>query len=107
VTRVIGTALVVPIVEELAFRGFLQRRLIDANFETVAQDRFTWPSLLVSAVAFGALHENVLAGAFAGIAYSYAGYRRGRLGDSIVAHGTTNLLLAVTAVLFGRWDLLG
>jgi len=53
------------------------------------------------------LHENVLAGVLAGIAYSFAGYRRGRLADCVVAHAATNLLLALTAMGFGRWDLLG
>jgi exosortase E/protease (VPEID-CTERM system) len=104
--RVLGFVLMAPLCEELAFRGFLQRRLLSAEFELVPQARFGWLSLVVSALAFGALHENLLAGTLAGALYSAAGYRRGRLSDCLTAHATTNLLLALTALGFGRWDLL-
>jgi exosortase E/protease (VPEID-CTERM system) len=104
--RVAGTILVVPIAEELAFRGFLQRRLLARDFEAVPFDRFSWPSLIVSALAFGALHESFWAGTLAGIAYSAAAYRRGELADAIFAHATTNALLALAALVLGRWDLL-
>jgi exosortase E/protease (VPEID-CTERM system) len=106
VSRIVGTVLFVPIVEELAFRGFLQRRLISSDFEQVPLDRFSWLSLVVSAVAFGVVHEHLVAGTLAGIVYSVIGYRRGRLADCMVAHATTNALLAATALAFGRWDLL-
>ena len=32
----------VPIAEELAFRGYLHRRLIDVDFDHVSLRRFTW-----------------------------------------------------------------
>ncbi len=104
--RVAGAVLVVPVAEELAFRGFLQRRLLAREFETVPLGRFAWPSLVVSALAFGALHESFWAGTLAGVAFSAAAYRRGELSDAIVAHATANALLAFTALAFGRWDLL-
>jgi CAAX prenyl protease-like protein len=107
VSRIVGSVLFVPIVEELAFRGFLQRRLIAADFEHVPQNRFTLPSFLVSGLAFGVLHEDLVAGSLAGLCYSTVGYLRGRLMDCIVAHATTNALLAGAALVFGRWDLLG
>jgi exosortase E/protease (VPEID-CTERM system) len=107
VSRIVGTVFFVPIAEELAFRGFLQRRLIASNFERVPQNRFTWPSLVVTALAFGLLHEHFVAGTLAGLGYSLVGYRRGRLADCVAAHATTNLLLAGAALAFERWDLLG
>jgi exosortase E/protease (VPEID-CTERM system) len=105
--RVLGTVMVVPVAEELAFRGYLQRRLISADFETVPLARVSVLSFCVSALAFGALHENVVAGTLAGIAYSLAGYRRGELVDCVAAHATTNAALAVFALVGGRWDLMG
>lgn len=104
--RVAGSVLVVPVAEELAFRGFLQRRFFAREFERVPQSSFSWPSLAVSALTFGVLHESFWAGTLAGVAYSAAGYRGGELSDSIAAHATTNALLALVAVVFGRWDLL-
>src|SRR5262249_13876141 len=74
--RVVGSVLVVPLVEELAFRGFLLRRLVAAEFTDVPPGRFTWPSFLISSVLFGILHGRWLAGTLAGLAYALALYRR-------------------------------
>jgi exosortase E/protease (VPEID-CTERM system) len=103
--RVIGAVAVVPVIEELAFRGFLQRRLIGEDFAAVPQGKFTVLSLGVSALAFGLLHESWLAGALAGVAYSIACYRRGRLEDAVVAHATTNALLVLGSLVFGYREL--
>ncbi len=55
--RVFGSVVIVPLAEELAFRGYLVRRLIAADFESVPVDRFTWPSFLISSLLFGAMHQ--------------------------------------------------
>ena len=58
----------VPVAEELAFRGFLIRRLISSDFEALGFRAFTYTSLLLSSVAFGLLHgDRWFAGAVAGI----------------------------------------
>ncbi|MDD9971120.1 MAG: exosortase E/protease, VPEID-CTERM system [Myxococcales bacterium] len=103
--RVLGSALVVPIVEELAFRGFLQRRVLGDPFERVPQGRFGMSSLIVSAVTFGVLHPNWLPGTLAGVLFSIATYRRGQLVDAIAAHATANALLCAWVLTFQRWDL--
>jgi membrane protease YdiL (CAAX protease family) len=51
------------------------------------------------------MHQHWLAGMLAGGGYAVALYQRGRLGDAIVAHATSNALIAVSALGFGRWDL--
>ena len=103
--RVVGSVLVVPVVEEMAFRGYLLRRLAAADFLGAEASRFTWVSFLVSSVAFGLLHGRWLAGTMAGMAYALAVYRRGKLGDAVVAHATTNGLIAGSVLLFGKWSL--
>jgi CAAX prenyl protease-like protein len=103
--RVVGAVVVVPIAEELAFRGYLQRRMLAADFTAVPQERFGRLSLIATALTFGALHASWLAGTFAGLAYALAVYRRGRLADAIAAHATTNALLAAWVVGYQRWDL--
>ena len=61
--RILGAAIIVPIAEELAFRGFLLRRLQSSDFESVAWKTFAWAPFLISSVAFGLLHgERWLAG---------------------------------------------
>jgi exosortase E/protease (VPEID-CTERM system) len=103
--RLLGTVLMAPLVEELAFRGFLQRWLANRDFQSVPYRQVGWLGILASAAAFGALHPSWLLGTAAGLAYSLASRRRD-LADAVTAHATTNLLLAAWALSFGRLDLL-
>lgn len=103
VARILGSVVVVPIAEELAFRGYLLRRLIHADFITVSPKRFTWVSFLVSSAAFGLLHDRWLAGTLAGMVYAGAQYKSGRITDAIVAHAVTNGLIAAYVLAFGAW----
>ncbi len=104
VLRVIGSVVVVPLAEELAFRGYLLRRLIAADFSAVSPRQFTWASFLISSVLFGLLHGHWVAGTLAGMAYATVLYRRGRLSDCVLAHAVTNGLLAVTALTTNNWS---
>ena len=103
VFRVVGTVVTVPLAEELAFRGFLTRKLIASDFEEVPPGRFTWLSFLASSVLFGLLHGRWLAGTLAGMVYALALYRRGKVGDAILAHAITNALLAGYVLATGAW----
>ena len=104
--RVLAATITVPIAEELAFRGFLLRRLVSADFESVPFTRFTWFALVVSSVLFGVLHGSLwFAGILAGLLYSFAVIRRGRIGEAVAAHATTNALLAAYVLLYGAWHL--
>jgi exosortase E/protease (VPEID-CTERM system) len=106
--RVLGAVFVAPIAEELAFRGFLLRRLVRADFEAVPyQAAARRPlALLVSAAAFGAMHQSFWGGTLAGIIYGLALIPRGRLIDAITAHVVTNAFIVAYAAVASRWDLL-
>jgi membrane protease YdiL (CAAX protease family) len=41
----------------------------------------------------------------AGWAYGAIGIRTGRIADAVVAHATTNALLAAAVLLFDQWQL--
>jgi exosortase E/protease (VPEID-CTERM system) len=104
--RAVAAITTVPVAEELAFRGFLIRRLIAADFEPLKPTAFTWFSLLLSSLAFGFMHgDRWIAGTLAGLIYAGAFLQRGRIGDAVVAHGTTNALLAAWVLLGGNWEL--
>lgn len=103
--RVAGAIVVAPIAEELAFRGYLIRKLVSTDFETVAFGQFTWISLIVSSVLFGMLHSEWLAGTIAGIIFALAAHRRGMFSDAVVSHATANGLLAAYVVMTGHWSL--
>ena len=103
--RVLGSIITVPLAEELAFRGYLLRKLVAEDFESVPLGRFTWLALIVSSIVFGALHGRWLAGTLAGMGYALVLCRRGQLGDAVVAHATSNALIAVWVLAWGRWSL--
>ena len=103
--RGIGYVVAIPIVEELAFRGFLGRRLLSADFQSIAAWRFSWMAFLASSVLFGAMHgQQWVAGTLAGMAFAMALYRRGAIGDAVQAHATTNGLLMLYALTTGNWS---
>jgi exosortase E/protease (VPEID-CTERM system) len=104
--RVLAAVITVPIAEELAYRGYLLRRLVAPQFETVPFSRARWPALLVSAIAFGIMHGSFwLPGIVAGVAFGALAMRTNKLGEAVVAHATSNALLAGYVLLFGRWQL--
>lgn len=103
--RVFGAALVVPIMEELFWRSFLLRYIVDTDFEKVQPGHFTWTSFLITVVLFGFEHHLIVAGMVAGIIYNIILYRTRSLAQCVLAHSVTNLALAVFVLLYGRWDL--
>ena len=106
ICRTVAAVITVPIAEELAFRGFLIRRLMAADFESLDFRSFSYFAILLSSLAFGFLHGGRwLAGTGAGILYAVAFLRRGRIGDAAVAHAITNALLALEVVIGGKWYL--
>ena len=104
--RITGSVLVIPLVEELAFRGFLLPWLVSPDFEKVPPRAWTWPAVVLSSLAFGAIHEHWVLGTLAGIAFAAARLRRGRLSDAVLAHVVANAVVAAAA-LSGRWGLWG
>ncbi len=104
--RVFGTIILVPVAEELAFRGYLHRKLIADRFETVAEGAFAWKAFLITSVLFAFLHDRWLAGGLAGAAFAIALYRSGRIMGAILAHMSANAVIAFWAIVFGQWSLL-
>lgn len=105
VFRVLGSVIMVPLAEELAFRGYLIRKLIAKDFENIPLGQFSWFSFVLTSVLFGLLHDRWLAGTLAGMGYALALYRRRQLGDAVVAHATTNALIAIFVLTQARWSL--
>jgi exosortase E/protease (VPEID-CTERM system) len=104
VFRVVAAAITVPIAEELAFRGYLARRLVNRDFDRVRSTSLTLLSIGLSSVVFGLMHgQQWIVGILAGLAYAGALKWKGRIGDAVVAHATTNLLLAVWVLSRGDW----
>lgn len=102
--RLFGAALVVPIMEELFWRSFLLRYIINADFSKVAIGVFSWSSFLIGAALFGLEHNLVLAGVMAGVAYSLLLYRTKSIAQCVLAHAVTNLILGIYVLQTGQWQ---
>ena len=103
VARVAGSVLVVPLAEELAFRGFLLRRLVDREFVNVPPGHLSPLALLVSSAAFGAIHSAWLGGTIAGAVYGIVQIRGKSVGHAVLAHAVSNAAVALYVVGFDRW----
>ncbi|UFS69098.1 CAAX prenyl protease-related protein [Geomonas sp. RF6] len=101
--RVAGAVLVVPVMEELFWRSFLLRYIVDPDFESVPIGRFTWTSFAVSSLLFGLEHHLFVAGVTAGIIYNVLLYKTRSLAQCVLAHAVTNLALAGYVLLTHNW----
>jgi len=102
--RIAGAVLVVPLMEELFWRSFLIRYIIDTDFEKVRTGSFTWGSFLLTIALFGAEHNYIYAGIMAGVAYNLILYKTRSLAQCVLAHATTNLALSIYVVFTGKWQ---
>ncbi|WP_263351882.1 exosortase E/protease, VPEID-CTERM system [Acidicapsa acidisoli] len=103
--RVAAAVITVPIAEELAFRGYLARRLVNREFDIVPFSAVTILSIGLSSVLFGLMHGHQwIVGILAGLVYAGLMKWKGRLGDAVIAHATSNLLLAIWVLSRGDWS---
>jgi exosortase E/protease (VPEID-CTERM system) len=105
--RAFGTIVTIPMVEELAFRGYLLRRFASADFDTLPYRHFSWLGLILSSVAFGLLHSQWELGIMAGLAFGTLTVLRGHLSDAILAHATANAVIVAYVLITQDWLLLG
>ncbi len=103
--RVLGTAIVVPIVEELFWRGWLMRYVISADFEKVPLGTYSGLAFWITALLFASEHGPYWdVGLLAGVIYNWWMVRTRNLLDCMIAHAITNACLAFYVIGFGRWE---
>jgi len=104
-SRVCGSVLLVPVVEELFWRAWLVRWLIAPHFEKVPLGTYRPMAFWVTALLFASEHGAFWdVGLAAGIAYNYWMIRTRSLADCILAHAVTNGVLAAYVLLAGKWQ---
>ncbi len=103
--RLSELVIVVPLAEELFWRGFLARYLIADDFEKVPQGTFTHFSFAVVTLAFVAVHPEILAALVWGVSINLLYRRTANLWACIVMHSVTNGLLGAYILATGAWHL--
>lgn len=102
--RVAAAVVTVPIAEELAFRGYLARRLVNREFDSLPFSAVTALAIALSSLAFGFMYgRQWIAGIAAGLVFAGLMKWKGRLSAAIAAHATANLLLAIWVISRGDW----
>jgi CAAX prenyl protease-like protein len=104
VTRIAGSALVVPPLEEVFYRSFVYRFLASKDFLSVPLGKLFPMPFVVTSVLFGFEHHEWLAGILCGFAYQGLVIWKARLGDAVTAHSITNFLLGLWVVFRGAWQ---
>ena len=103
--RFLRLVVVVPLVEEIFWRGFLLRYLIAEKFEEVPFGKFSWLSFSVVSLAFCFSHSasDRVAALITGMLYNCVAYRTKSLTSCILAHALTNLLLGIWIMKTRQW----
>ncbi|MBY6069056.1 exosortase E/protease, VPEID-CTERM system [Leisingera aquaemixtae] len=101
--RLLGTVLLVPVIEELFFRAYVLERI--AGSPAAAPWR-ALAGLAVSSLLFAALHDRWLAGALAGAAFGLLYLRSRRPGGAVQAHMLANAVIAAAALAAGDFGLI-
>jgi uncharacterized protein len=97
--------LLVPILEELFWRNFLMRWLIDQDFWKVPIGTYTQGAFWITAALFAIEHGSYWeVGLLCGILWNWWMIKTKSLGDLIFVHAVTNGLLSVWVVTQGRWQ---
>jgi CAAX prenyl protease-like protein len=103
--RFLRLVIVVPLVEEIFWRGFLLRFLVDENFGRVRLGTFSWVSFVVVTLGFGFSHsaDDWIAACLTGAIYNGVAYRTKSLWSCVLAHAVTNLLLGIWIMTTKQW----
>jgi uncharacterized protein len=105
ILRIARAALLVPILEELFWRGWLPRWLVNPDWEQVPLGRYTTFAFIGTAVLFAAEHGPFWeVGLLCGIIYNWWMWRTKSLGDLILVHGVTNLCLSLYVLVTKKWE---
>jgi uncharacterized protein len=105
--RVFSCTVLVPIVEELFWRGWLMRWLIARDFLKVPLGLYDTSAFWIVAVLFASEHGPYWeVGLITGIIYNWWMTRTRNLADCILMHGVTNGMLSCYVVMSGKWEYL-
>jgi hypothetical protein len=104
-TRFTRLVIVVPLLEEIFWRGYLLRRVAHHHFEKVPFGSFDWRSFGMVTLFFGLAHwgPDFVPALITGALYNLVAYRTRSLASCVVAHAITNLLLGVYILATRQW----
>lgn len=103
--RCLRAVIIVPIIEELFWRAWLMRWIINPDFRKIPLGAYSPLAFWVVAALFASEHGPYWdVGLAAGILYNWWMLRTRSLGDLILAHAVTNACLSAYVIIAGKWE---
>ena len=105
--RFLGLVVIVPIIEEFFLRGFLMRYVMHVDWPYIPFGKVDRLALICGTAVPMLMHPAELVAAFAWFSLvTWLMLRTRSIGDCIVAHAVTNLLIGLWVVWSGDWWLM-
>ena len=101
--RLLGSAIVIAVIEEFFWRGFLYRWLMGNNFLKVSIGQLDWRQLLIMSALFGLEHNRWAVGMIAGLIYGLVMIRAKDIWAACLAHMVTNFTLGLYVLATGSY----
>jgi len=101
--RMLGLAVLVPVIEELFWRSFLMRWLIDPDIFKVPVGRVTPMAAAVTSIVFALAHPEWLPALLTGLLWAWLLWQTKSLAACAASHVTANLALGAYVIATGAW----
>jgi uncharacterized protein len=103
--RLIRLVIVVPLLEELFWRGFLLRHLMHDPFDKIPFGTRSWSAFLWVAGLFAVAHlgPDFFPALITGALYNAVAFTTRSIGACVIAHAVTNLLLGLYIFKTQQW----
>ncbi len=103
--RFARAALIVPVLEELFWRGWLPRWLVNPDWQKVQLGTYNTLAFLGTAVLFASEHGPYWeVGLACGLIFNWWMWRTKSLGDLVLVHAITNACLSAYVIVSGRYE---
>jgi len=103
VVRMLGLVLLVPLIEEIFWRSFLLRWLIDPDFTKIPIGKVTLMAAVITSVCFALAHPEWLPALITGFAWVWLIWWTKSLSACVISHVVANLALGIYVITTGNW----
>lgn len=104
VVRMLGSGLVIAVIEEFFWRGFVYRWMLGLDFTKVDPGRYAALPFMLVAIVFAAEHVEWFAGLLTGLLYGWLFLRTRDIWAAVLAHVVTNLMLGGYVLATGSYQ---
>ncbi|MDR3637234.1 MAG: CAAX prenyl protease-related protein [Isosphaeraceae bacterium] len=101
--RMLGLVVLVPVVEELFWRSFVWRWLIDSDIHRVPIGQPSALSAVATSALFGLAHPEWLPGVLTGLVWAGLVVKTKSISACLLSHAVANLALGIYVLRTGEW----